>query len=155
MHDHDKWPKTLTEAVDRLIAVWSEESRTKLLNTPRDKLVTHHFGLGTGIRNEFGLWSGNTFLLADCGHPEMHADTASSVIIQAAWNRLHGLPLEWARRLDYISERERLRELGPKNAYLELVKDLRREEFARDALRHFFDLSEEEVRKVVAKAKTS
>ncbi len=51
-------------------------------------LVTLHFGLGLAIRNEFGLLAGNKSLLAACGSPDMHPDSASAVIIRTLWECL-------------------------------------------------------------------
>jgi hypothetical protein len=52
----------------------------------RDDLVDLHFGLGLWIRNNFGLWGGNTTLIRDTGARD--ADDAGGVIIEALWNRL-------------------------------------------------------------------
>jgi hypothetical protein len=44
--------------------------------------------LGQRIRNEFGLWAGNTELLSSCGSETMHPDHASRVILRALWEKL-------------------------------------------------------------------
>jgi hypothetical protein len=52
-----------------------------------------HFSLGLWIRNNFGLWGGNSDLMASCagGKPRgyMDPDTASGIILEALWDRLH------------------------------------------------------------------
>ncbi len=85
-----KWPKTVDEAVERLMAEISEEDKKTLMNTPERELIQYHFGLGMYIRNEFGLWQGNTDLLESCcgGGYYQEPDEASSVIIKALWERL-------------------------------------------------------------------
>lgn len=45
-----------------------------------------HVSLGPYIRNQFGLWAGNTELLDDCG--TTHADDAYMVILNALVRRL-------------------------------------------------------------------
>ncbi len=80
------WPKTVDEAVTRLIDGMDDAERRMIRDTKKDGLIEFHHGWGTGIRNEFGLWKGNTNLLADC-HAE-HPDDASMVIIRAVWERL-------------------------------------------------------------------
>lgn len=80
------WPKTLDEAATRLIAGMSDEEKTEVRDTPKSELFRFHSVWGAGIRNEFGLWKGNTNLLADC-HAEW-ADDASPVIIKAVWQKL-------------------------------------------------------------------
>ncbi len=140
--------------MDRLLTGWSDESRANFRDTPRDQLLGRfHHGLGTGIRNEFGLWRGNTELLADCGHPEMHADAASSVILKAVWNKLHNIPLDDGMVQNYKTEREAYQELGPEKSYLRFVRDTGSEEFAREAIGHFFGLDHEQVAEVASRAR--
>lgn len=60
-----------------------------------DDLILYHHGLGTSIRNAFGLWAGNAALAQDCnrifnnkvepGHP----DTVSTLIVQHLWKTLN------------------------------------------------------------------
>ena len=67
------WPKTLEEAVQRLLA-----SLPETLDDPLSQ-----FGLGEAIRNSFGLWGANKDLLRSCGSETMHADDASEIILNA------------------------------------------------------------------------
>ena len=98
----EEWPKTVEEAVDQLISSMSEEDKEALRNTPEQDLILFHHGVGTYIRNEFGLWSDNKELLKSCGSrifPEsgydeyltmmVDPDDASMEIIEATWIRLH------------------------------------------------------------------
>ena len=63
-----------------------DSDKKQVRETKREDLILFHHGWGTGIRNEFGLWRGNTNLMADC-HAK-HPDDASMVIIKAVWERL-------------------------------------------------------------------
>lgn len=85
-----EWPRTVEEAVDRLLSLMSEEDKQSLKNTPEKDLIMFHFGLGAYIRNEFGLWQGNTELLKSCEKESnfVHPDDSSSIIIEALWKRL-------------------------------------------------------------------
>ena len=85
-----EWPKSMDEAVERLMADLSEEDKKELKNTKEEYLILHHFGLGEHIRNEFGLWQWNKDLLESCcgGGYYQDPDEASSVIIKALWERL-------------------------------------------------------------------
>ncbi len=80
------WPKTVDQAVTRLLANMNDADQARIRDTKKDDLVLFHHGWGTGIRNDFGLWQGNTALLADC-HAS-HPDDASMVIIEAVWQKL-------------------------------------------------------------------
>lgn len=83
-----EWPKTLDEAVKRLLAELSKKEKKALKETKEDDLIMLHHGFGTDIRNVFGLWDGNEELLKSCGGEWIHPDSASMVIIEAAWRRL-------------------------------------------------------------------
>jgi len=95
-------PKTVQEAVDHLIADLRYEEKELIQNTDEVDLIQYYFTLGIGIRNEFGLWSGNKELLKSCcsqnkravlkfcGSETIAPDDASMVIIEALWRRLRG-----------------------------------------------------------------
>jgi hypothetical protein len=54
-----KLPKTVDQAVDRLIDELSLKDKTTIANMAEDELTTLQFTLGTYIGREFGVWSGN------------------------------------------------------------------------------------------------
>ncbi len=87
-----EWPRTVEEAVDRLLSSMSEKDKQSFKNTPEKDLIMFHFGLGTHIRNEFGLWQGNTELLKSCEKESyfVDPDDASSIIIEALRKKLRG-----------------------------------------------------------------
>lgn len=80
------WPGTLDEAVTRVMNDMDEADKQLVRATKKRELILFHHGWGTGIRNEFGLWRGNTNLLADCH--ATNADEASMIIIETLWARL-------------------------------------------------------------------
>ncbi len=80
------WPKTVDEAVTRLLAEMNDAEKAELRATKKEELIMYHMGWGVAIRNEFGLWKGNTELMADCH--KQHPDDASGVIIEAVWQKL-------------------------------------------------------------------
>lgn len=88
--DPSTWPLTLDAAVERLLGRMTEPDRELVRNTAEDDLIGFHFGWAMGIRHEFGLWRGNSQLLASCGNP--HPDDASMVIVRAVWERLQQTP---------------------------------------------------------------
>ena len=85
-------PKTVEEAVDRLIGEISLKDRTTISNLAEDELVSLRINLGEYIRNEFGIWSGNKDLMTSCCKivqmDKIHEDTASTIIIEELWRRL-------------------------------------------------------------------
>ncbi len=79
-------PKTVKEAVERIISTFPQEELQKLAAMSEDDLIDCHFGLGVWIRNNFGLWKENEFLLKDAGSDI--PDTASMNIVKAVWQKL-------------------------------------------------------------------
>jgi hypothetical protein len=87
-----KPPRTVQEAVDRLVAELSLKDKTVIANMAEVELSTLHTTIGEYIRNEFGLWSGNKDLLTSCcflaKRDKVSEDDASSIIIRELWKRL-------------------------------------------------------------------
>jgi len=80
-------PKTLDEAVDRLMTVLDDEHKLFIADMLEDDLIDLHFSLGTDIRNSFGLHNENSPLLKSVGL-FVHPDDTSMVIIHALWEKL-------------------------------------------------------------------
>lgn len=81
-------PKTVAEAVRILEAKWvSDSDRDWILRNPQDQVgASLHFTLGLAIRNEFGLWGGNSALMKSCG--VNHPDDCSAIIIEQLWRHI-------------------------------------------------------------------
>ncbi|HEX4612088.1 MAG TPA: DUF6794 domain-containing protein [Urbifossiella sp.] len=79
------WPRTVEEAVERVLRRLGPEERERLRDLGEDEVARLHFGLGLSIRNGFGLWR-NQALRADCGGVD--ADTASGIIIRSVLQRI-------------------------------------------------------------------
>ncbi len=80
------WPKTVDDAVTQILSTMDEESKKRVRETPRGDLIKLHLSWGAQIRNEMGLWRGNTALLDSC-HTTL-ADDCSQTIIEKTWERL-------------------------------------------------------------------
>jgi hypothetical protein len=63
---HLRPPKTVKNAVDRLISELSLKDKAMIANMAKVELSGLHITLGKYIRNEFGLWSCNEDLMASC-----------------------------------------------------------------------------------------
>jgi hypothetical protein len=85
-------PRTVNDAVGRLILILSLKDKTTIANMAEVELSVLHTTLGEYIRNEFGLWSGNEDLLISCcfmvKRDKVSQDEASSIIIRELWKRL-------------------------------------------------------------------
>ena len=80
-------PKTVDEAVNRLMTVLNDEQKLIIATMQEDELIGLHFSLGTDIRNSFDLHDQNSLLLKSCGS-FVQPDDASGVIITKLWERL-------------------------------------------------------------------
>ncbi len=85
-------PKTVDEAVDRMISDLDLESKAKIANMDLNNLANVHFELHMYFKNAFGVWHGNKELLADCratsGEAIRNEDEATFVILKSLWEKL-------------------------------------------------------------------
>jgi hypothetical protein len=88
----EKLPRTVDEAVDRLIGELSLKDKTNIANMTENELMTLEFTLGTYIDNEFGIYTGNRRLIFSSkmhsGDVHMDPDAISPLIIKELWERL-------------------------------------------------------------------
>lgn len=85
-------PKTVDDAVKRLIASMPLKFKVDLSKMDESELSNLHFTFGAFIRNQFRLWSENDGLLNDCrqlsGITFINPDDAAAFIIWELWKRL-------------------------------------------------------------------
>jgi len=86
-------PKTIDEAVDRLIEDLDLSDKVEIANMNLDDLVNLHPHLHVYFKNAFGLWSGNKELIESCRaiskEPVRNDDDATSVILGVLFKKLH------------------------------------------------------------------
>ena len=96
MDDNKNKPTTIADAVNTLLSELPIETKHQIRNSSENGLINFHFGLGMGIRNDFGLWEKGSKLLENCkessGNLSINVDTASGMIIKALWDRLQEFP---------------------------------------------------------------
>jgi hypothetical protein len=87
-------PKTVDEAVDRMISDLDLKSKTKIAKMNLNDLGGLHPKLHEYFKNAFSVWHTNKELLADCratsGKPIRNEDEATFVILKAVWEKLTG-----------------------------------------------------------------
>ena len=85
-------PKTVEEAVDRLINELPLKDKTTIANMAEDDLNALQTNLGHYIGSQFGIWSGNRELLDSCeivsDDVDLHPDFAPTIIIKELWKCL-------------------------------------------------------------------
>jgi hypothetical protein len=86
------YPKTVEEAVRRLMAQLPLKDKVYIAGLDRKDLYLLHISLESSIMQEFGLWTGNKELIESCrvvsGRDDLSADQGSGVIIEALWREL-------------------------------------------------------------------
>jgi hypothetical protein len=99
-HDKDEYleklpapPKTVDEAVDRLIEDLDLSDKVEIANMNLDDLVNLHPHLHVYFKNAFGLWSGNKELIESCRaiskEPVRDENDATSIILGVLFKRLY------------------------------------------------------------------
>ena len=88
----DDVPKTVEEAIDRLMEELPLRDKTRIAKMDKSDLTVLHATIGPHIRDEFELWRGNIELLESCrklsGQDQLHMDVVPSMIIDLLWARL-------------------------------------------------------------------
>jgi hypothetical protein len=88
----EKLPKTVDEAVEKLIKDLPLKDKTTIAKMAEKDLMTLQITLGSYIGSEFGVWTGNAELLYSCkrasGDVHIDPDYAPIVIIEKLWKRL-------------------------------------------------------------------
>ena len=86
------FPKTVEEAVDRLISELDLKDKLKIANMKFDDSVNFEANIHKYFKNAFDVWHGNKDLLADCRtvseKPIRDENEAEFVIIKTLWERL-------------------------------------------------------------------
>ena len=86
------WPHSVEDAVYRLKQVLPLKDRAVMANMQGGEIDQLRAGLGDYIKENFGLYTGNTALLRSCaqwgGLSEPLADEACAVILRALWKDL-------------------------------------------------------------------
>ncbi len=85
-------PKTIDEAVDRVIADLNLRDKITLANMDLEDIVKFHSHLHVYFKNAFGLWAGNKELIDSCRsiskEPVSNETDATVVILAVLWKKL-------------------------------------------------------------------
>jgi hypothetical protein len=85
-------PKTVQEAIQKLMNELPLKQKTTIANMAEDELMHLNTLLGRYILDKFGLWSGNEELVESCSafadYPLHNEDDAAAIIIKELWHQL-------------------------------------------------------------------
>ena len=86
------YPKTVAEAVERLIGELSLRDRVYIANLTQENLYLLHLSLKSYVGHELGLLAGNKDLIESCRvvcHSEkVNPEQCLAVILKALWEKL-------------------------------------------------------------------
>jgi hypothetical protein len=87
-----KQPKTVQQAIQKLINELPLKEKTTIANMAESELINLNAYLGRYILDNFGLWSGNEELVESClsfaDYPLHNEDDAAALIIKELWHHL-------------------------------------------------------------------
>ena len=90
--DRKRAPKTVAEAVEKLLARLSLREKTMIANIPRQNLGELYSWLGEVVRSDVMIWLEHKPLIVACGRTagrnDLSPQEAAGRIIQALWERL-------------------------------------------------------------------
>jgi hypothetical protein len=85
-------PRTLADAVDRLIDQLPLKERTRIARMTEEDLWAWQPTVMARIREDFGLWDDNAGLLTSCRaiakDPHLHQDEAGLLLVRELWKKL-------------------------------------------------------------------
>ncbi|MEZ4332398.1 MAG: DUF6794 domain-containing protein [Myxococcota bacterium] len=90
----ERIPARLEDAIVHLACTLPPKVLDEMYNGDEDAMVRWHHGLGTGIRNSWGLWSGSLLQRDLFERGLRHPDDMSGVIFNSLWRKLHGKSLD-------------------------------------------------------------
>ena len=97
-------PTDLEDCFKELKKMLPAELVSKMKSGTEKNMIKYHFGLGTWMRNNWGLWSGSRlrdyFKKLGLSHP----DDMSSVVLNSFWRHLNNKPLKVDEQVKYYQE---------------------------------------------------
>ena len=86
-------PETCSGVVEKIYGKLDAGSIKTLRDTKREDLIKFHLTWGMGIRNSNGLWTKDSKIRRSCaqslGKDDMDPESASTVIMEMVWDRVH------------------------------------------------------------------
>jgi hypothetical protein len=104
MHDQGDPPSDLDDAHARLLRILPAKTIEEMRSGTENDMIRYHHGLGTWIRNEWGLWRGSRLAKYFNEMGVRHPDDMSGIILDTFWDRLHEQPFRLKERVAGYAE---------------------------------------------------
>jgi len=86
-------PKDLDDCFAELKRILSKEEVEDMKSGPEEDMIDYHHGLGTSLRNTWGLWGGSRLSRWFNEKGIQHPDDMSGIILDSFWRHLNGKPI--------------------------------------------------------------
>ncbi len=94
-HDGHYIPRNLDDAHAELMKLLPPDELQRIRDMKSEfDMIDYHFGLGMGLRNDWGLWRGSRLSRRLNFMGIWHPDNMSGVILQSFWCKLHNQPFQ-------------------------------------------------------------
>jgi hypothetical protein len=121
-------PVNLEEAVNQLKIIHHDSTKQKIMEMSDDEfLADAHFGLGMGIRNNWGLWKGKGLAKYFNSIGIYHPDDMSGIILTSYYRELHGKEWKVDEQVKYYQDywkksNEHIQRLKTDTVYQNMIK---------------------------------
>lgn len=99
-------PTNLSECFDRLDEIFKDapiEYESFKNTSEEEAVIILHYGLGKWIRNNWGLWEGNSTIFKVLSSMHLwHADDMSTLILTSYHRHINDIPLGLKKQIDHF-----------------------------------------------------
>jgi len=97
-------PTDLEDCFKELKKMLPAETVAEMKSGPEKDMIKYHHGLGTWLRNNWGLWGGSRLREYFNKLGLRHPDDMSSVVLNSFWRHLNNKPLKVDEQVKYYQE---------------------------------------------------
>ncbi|MGV3616212.1 MAG: DUF6794 domain-containing protein [Fimbriimonas sp.] len=97
-------PKDLEAAMKELDKLLPPKMRAAMTKGTEDDMIVYHHGLGTWLRNNWGLWGQSALAKWFAQRGIFHPDDMSGIVLDSYWRRLHKRPIDLEGQIAHYQE---------------------------------------------------
>jgi len=97
-------PKDLDDCFAQLKKILSKDLIEKMKTGPEEDMIDYHHGLGTWLRNNWGLWKGSRLSKWFNARGIKHPDDMSGIILDSFWRHLNNKPINLDEQVKYYQD---------------------------------------------------
>ena len=97
-------PKDLDDCFIQLKTLLKPEDIERMKNGTEDDMSLYHMGLGTGLRNDWGLWGDSRLAKWFNAQGITHPDDMSGIILDSFWRHLNSKPIKLEEQVKYYQD---------------------------------------------------